>query len=306
MRIVLKAHAKLNLDLRVLGRREDGYHELRTIFQTIALHDTVVIEETPRQRFSLVGDGSTMPLDASNLAWKAAAALWKALGRKGEPAGVRLTIRKRIPSQAGLGGGSSDAAAALIGLQRVWRASLRAPDLLSLAATLGADVPFFLVGGTALGLARGDDVYPLIDLPPRDVVIVRPSFGVSTRDAYAWLSASRSPRDRDETGRPNVYANDFEAVVEEKHPEIREIREQLRRLGATVSRLSGSGSAVFGAFDTSARAKKAAAALQRRDRMVVHSRTVQRSPKQRDFAAILAARGLDADAPHLSPRRRIL
>ena len=196
MRIVLKAHAKLNLDLRVLDRREDGYHELRTIFQTIALHDTVVIEETPRQRFSLVGDGSTMPLDASNLAWKAAAALWKALGRKGEPAGVRLTIRKRIPSQAGLGGGSSDAAAALIGLQRVWRASLRAPDLLSLAATLGADVPFFLVGGTALGLARGDDLYPLIDLPPRDVVIVRPSFGVSTRDAYAWLSASRSPRRR--------------------------------------------------------------------------------------------------------------
>ena len=90
MRIVLKAHAKLNLDLRVLDRREDGYHELRTIFQTIALHDTVVIEETPRQRFSLVGDGSTMPLDASNLAWKAAAALWKALGRKGEPAGVRI------------------------------------------------------------------------------------------------------------------------------------------------------------------------------------------------------------------------
>ncbi|HET7219472.1 MAG TPA: 4-(cytidine 5'-diphospho)-2-C-methyl-D-erythritol kinase [Vicinamibacterales bacterium] len=305
MRIVLKAHAKLNLDLRVLGRREDGYHELRTIFQTIALHDTVVIEAMPRQRFSLIGDGSVMPLDGSNLAWKAAAALWKALGRKGKPAGVRLTIRKRIPSQAGLGGGSSDAAATLVGLQKLWRASLRAPDLLSVAATLGADVPFFLVGGTALGLARGDDVYPLIDLPPRDVVIVRPSFGVSTMDAYAWLSASRSPRGRYETDRPSRYGNDFEAVVEEKHPELREIRERLRRFGATVARLSGSGSAVFGVFDTPARAKKAAAALQRRDWIVAQSRTVPRSPRQRDFAAILAERGLGASASHLSPRRRI-
>src|SRR6185436_10934583 len=105
---VLKAHAKVNLDLRVLGRRADGYHDLRTVFQALALHDTLVIEPAPRQSLSLVGDASSMPLGEDNLAWKAAAALWDALGRGGEPRGVRIAIRKRIPPQAGLGGGSRD------------------------------------------------------------------------------------------------------------------------------------------------------------------------------------------------------
>jgi 4-diphosphocytidyl-2-C-methyl-D-erythritol kinase len=289
MRIVLKAHAKLNLDLRVLGRREDGYHELRTIFQAIALHDTLVIESTPRRAFTLHGDASAMPLDEQNLAWKAAAALWAAIGRTGSPVGVRVTVRKRIPTQAGLGGGSSDAAATLQGLHRLWRARLNARELLSLATTLGADVPYFLVGGTALGLARGDDVYPLIDLPVRDIVIVQPDFGIATRDAYDWLAAGRAGASASSVDRSDGFTNDFEAVVEKQHPEIRQIRERLLQLGASVARMSGSGSAVFGLFDTPARARRAAAALRRSHWAVMQTRTARRTVNQRDFAGILAS-----------------
>ncbi len=310
MRMVLKAHAKLNLDLRVLGRRDDGYRELRTIFQTIALHDTLAIESAPREAFSLHGDASVMPLGDENLAWKAAAALWTAIGRKGPPMGARVTIRKRIPTQAGLGGGSSDAAATLVGLHRLWRGRLPALEMLTLAATLGADVPFFLLGGTALGLARGDDVYPLIDLPAWEVVIVRPAFGVSTKDAYAWLAAARSKRRASD--RANVitparggFVNDFEAVVEARHPEIREIRGQLMGLGATLARLSGSGSAVFGVFASLGRARRAADALRRTDWLVLHTKTVGRASKQRDFATITLSGGACRPAAHLSGRRPI-
>jgi 4-diphosphocytidyl-2-C-methyl-D-erythritol kinase len=295
-RLTLKAHAKLNLDLRVGSRRADGYHELRTIFQTIALHDTLVIEST-RKPVAVAGDASAMPLGEDNLAWKAAAALWHAMGRTGLPMGARITIRKRIPAQAGLGGGSSDAAATLAGLNRLWREPVAPHALVSLAATLGADVPFFLVGGSALGLGRGDEIYPLIDLPSRDVVIVRPSFGISTRDAYAWLADARS------TGSANVvplvaerssegFANDFERVVEARHPEIQEIRQRLMRLGAKAARMSGSGSAVFGVFDTPGRARRAEAQLHRPEWTVIRTRTIRRPPKQREFAAIIVSGGI--------------
>jgi 4-diphosphocytidyl-2-C-methyl-D-erythritol kinase len=293
MRLTLRAHAKLNLDLRVGGRRADGYHELRTIFQTVALHDTLVIESTPRKPFTIAGDASAMPLGEDNLAWRAAAALWHAIGRAGLPIGARITIRKRIPAQAGLGGGSSDAAATLAGLNRLWREPIAPLALVSLAATLGGDVPFFLVGGTALGLGRGDEIYPLIDLPSHDVVIVRPSFGVSTKDAYAWLADARSTppgngvalAERSYDG----FANDFERVVEAHHPEIQEIRQRLQRLGAKTARMSGSGSAVFGLFATTAGARRAEIKLRRPEWTVIRTRTSRRQPKQREFAAIIAS-----------------
>ena len=294
MRVTLRAHAKLNLDLRVGGRRADGYHELRTIFQTVALHDTLVIESTPRKPFTIAGDASAMPLGEDNLAWRAAATLWRAIGRAGPPMGARMTIRKRIPAQAGLGGGSSDAAATLAGLNRLWREPIAPPALVSLAATLGADVPFFLVGGSALGLGRGDEVYPLIDLPSHDVVIVRPPFGVSTKDAYAWLADARStPPGKDVAlgakRSDEGFANDFERVVEAHHPEIQEIRQRLQRLGAKIARMSGSGSAVFGLFETAAGARRAEAKLRRPEWTVIRTRTSRRQPKQREFAAIIAS-----------------
>jgi 4-diphosphocytidyl-2-C-methyl-D-erythritol kinase len=231
------------------------------------------------------------------------------MGRSGQPAGARVAIRKRIPTQAGLGGGSSDAAATLAGLNRAWRRPLAPGALLSLAATLGADVPFFLVGGMALGLGRGDEVHPLIDLPSRDVVIVRPAFGVATKDAYAWLSEARARQadlEADAAHRSgDGFGNDFERVVEARHPEIRRIRERLLRLGATVARMSGSGSAVFGLFETAPHACRAAAQLQRPDWTVVQTRTLRRAPKQREFAAIVASEGIGQRSRHLSGRRRI-
>src|SRR4029079_4602608 len=160
-RVRLRAHAKINLDLRILGVRPDGYHELRTIFQTIALHDVVTVESR-RGAFELDGDAALMPLDRTNLAWRAADLLWRAAGKRGSPSGARIVIDKRIPSQAGLGGGSSDAAASLVGLNRVWRLGLSQARLMAIGAALGADVPFFIARGTAFGLGRGYETYPLV------------------------------------------------------------------------------------------------------------------------------------------------
>ena len=190
LKLTVRAHAKVNLDLRVLGVRADGYHELRTVFQTIELHDTLVCTEKPGP-FTLTCRMANVPLDASNLIWKAGAALWTALGRSGEPRDTVIRIDKKVPLQAGLGGGSADAAAALMALGRLWGG---APLTLlrEVGATIGADVPFFLSGGTALGLGRGEEVYPLVDLPPHFVVVVRPPFGVSTAEAYAWYDEDRT------------------------------------------------------------------------------------------------------------------
>ena len=181
MRFTVRAHAKVNLDLRILGTRPDGYHELRTVFQSIELHDTLVCAERPGP-FSLKSRSAAIPLDHTNLVWIAAASLWKALGRAGEPTDTQVTLDKVIPLQAGLGGGSADAAAALLAFARLWGG---APLTLlrEIATGIGGDVPFFLSGGTALGLGRGEEIYPLVDLPPHWIVIVQPAYGVSTAEA---------------------------------------------------------------------------------------------------------------------------
>ena len=157
--IVVRAHAKVNLDLRVLGSRPDGYHELRTVFQSIELHDTLVCSDRPGP-FAIESETAGLPLDESNLIWKAAAGLWSALGRAGAPADTVVALEKVIPLQSGLGGGSADAAAALRACARLWGGAPM-PLLREVAAGLGADVPFFLSGGTALGLGRGEEIYPL-------------------------------------------------------------------------------------------------------------------------------------------------
>jgi 4-diphosphocytidyl-2-C-methyl-D-erythritol kinase len=274
----LRASAKINLDLRVLGRRADGYHALQTIFQTLELHDTVIVEPS-RGPFVLHGDPLLMPIDRSNLVWRAAEALWRASGRSGEARGARVTVVKRIPAQAGLGGGSSDAAAALVGLSRAWRLGEDVDALTPVAAGLGADVPFFLMGGSALGLGRGGDLYPLVDRGPRLVVLVLPAFGVSTADAYRWLAedrvASGWTAGDDTSGGP--ARNDLEAPVERRHPEIARIRDTLTALGAEAARMSGSGSAVFGLFTGERAARAAARRLGKAGYRVVVTRTRKRS-----------------------------
>jgi 4-diphosphocytidyl-2-C-methyl-D-erythritol kinase len=290
MRLTLRASAKINLDLRVLGRRPDGYHDVRTILQTLALHDTLVVESS-REAFVLEGDAAEMPLDRTNLVWRAAEALWRAGGRRGLPRGARVRVVKRIPSRAGLGGGSSDAAAALVALNRVWGIDASPGDLAPVAAALGADVPFFLMGGTALGVGRGEHLYPLEDLSPRYVVLALPGFGVSTADAYRWLAADRRASGASRAGRAAVWAgwpevlsrgrNDLEAPVERRHAAIRRIRGRLGRAGAETARMSGSGSAVFGLFRAEGPARRAAAGLAVAGARVILTRTRTRSPAER-------------------------
>src|SRR4030095_9235707 len=190
--MTVRAHAKINLDLRVLGTRPDGFHELRTVFQALALHDTV--ECIPREGpFAIECDAAGVPLDRANLVWRAADALWRSLRRDGPVRDVLVRIQKRIPLQGGLGGGSTDAAATLLGLTHAWRVPVRGNQLVDVASTLGADVAFFLSGGTALGLGRGDEIYSLADLPRHWVVLLIPGFGVATVDAYGWYDAERDP-----------------------------------------------------------------------------------------------------------------
>ncbi len=253
----VRAHAKINLDLRVLGARLDGFHELRTVFQAIALHD--VLTFVPRiGPFAIECDTAGIPLDSSNLIWKAADLLWRALRRQGPVRDVVARIEKRIPLQAGLGGGSADAAAALVGLARLWNAGVRPAQLTDLGVTLGADVPFFLSGGTALGLGRGDEVYPLADLPRHWVVLLIPGFGVATSDAYGWYDADRVRGEmvrRDPQYVPGPWPsraaqmiNDLEAPIARHHPEIDQMKAVLRRAGAAAAAMTGSGSTVFGLF----------------------------------------------------------
>lgn len=265
----IRAHAKINLDLRVLGTRADGYHELRTVFQAIALHDTLTC--VPREgAFAIECAAPGVPLDRANLIWRAADTLWHALRRPGPLRDVAVRVEKRIPLQAGLGGGSADAAAALIGLAHLWQAPVGPTQLVDVAAVLGADVPFFLSGGTALGLGRGDEIYPLADLPRHWIVLVVPGFGVSTRDAYAWYDSERD-MDRDAARAPQYVPgpwptraaqmiNDLEVPTARRHPEIDQMKAALRRAGAVAAAMSGSGSAVFGLFQ---RREDAAAAAGR-------------------------------------------
>ena len=178
----LKSYAKINLGLEVLGQLEDGYHELRTLFQTVDLADDLLLRPR-REGVKVVCAHPLVPSDGTNLAARAAELL---RGYAGVKRGVEVEIRKRIPVGGGLGGGSSNAAAVLMGLDRMWRLGLGPDGLHLLARKLGADVPYFLVGGTALGLGRGDDIYPLAELPRVNVVMIRPGFGVSTVEAYRW------------------------------------------------------------------------------------------------------------------------
>jgi 4-diphosphocytidyl-2-C-methyl-D-erythritol kinase len=291
--VSIRAFAKINLTLRITERRPDGYHGLRTVLQSIGMHDTLTFVGEPGP-FRIECDDPACPTDRTNLVWRAAAMVWHAAGRRGDVRDVAVRIAKRIPLQAGLGGGSSDAAAAIRGLAALWR--LRLPDGAQhqMAARLGADVPFFFQGGTAVGVDRGDLLFPLIDLTPRWLTVVVPSFGVSTKDAYGWFdddgrpaapaairqpSSGRRLRLEDEWLRflpPSERGNDLQAPVAARHPAITRIVRALRRGGAVHAAMSGSGSAVFGMFASRTAAERAARELMTAKRRAVVTPTINR------------------------------
>jgi 4-diphosphocytidyl-2-C-methyl-D-erythritol kinase len=279
----VRAFAKINLSLRVLGTRADGYHELRTIFQSIALHDTLTIRAA-RGPFRLTCDDPDCPSDRTNLIWQAAERTWRAAGRRGVPRDAVVDLKKRIPMEAGLGGGSSGAAAALRAFGRLWRVD--EPRIRAIGRALGADVPYFFEGGSVLGLERGDLLFPLIDHLAAWVVLVLPNFGVSTKDAFEWWDADRKgtkvtkdgtndTKDTEETG------NDLQKPVMARHPQIGRIVAALRRAGAGGAAMTGSGSTVFGLFGSETAASKAARAVAARSRRTLVTRTLNRPQYQR-------------------------
>jgi 4-diphosphocytidyl-2-C-methyl-D-erythritol kinase len=279
----IPAYAKINLHLGVIGIRPDGYHELRTIFQAISLHDTLEMERVRRPGIDLVISGAALDPGPTNLVWRALDTLSRELGLGG---GWRVRLEKQIPMAAGLGGGSSDAAAALRGGLRLAKRPLEPERLPELAAGLGADVPFFLVGGRALGVGRGDEVYPLEDGPRHAVLVVFPAgIEVPTRDAYAWVDRRLTKRSaphrlwvscaRSWNLGDARLENDFEAAVIHRFPRLGEIKYQLLKMGAAGAALAGSGSAVYGLFRNPAQARRAARQFQR-DRIFV-ARTLTRA-----------------------------
>jgi 4-diphosphocytidyl-2-C-methyl-D-erythritol kinase len=264
----LPAFAKINLCLHVLGRRPDGYHELRTIFQSISLHDTLELSLSDSPGITLETNDSALPLGRENLVYRALEAIGGEIGFRG---GVHARLEKRIPVARGLGGGSSDAAAALIAMLRLTKKRVPLERLMEIGASLGADVPFFLFGGRALATNRGDEIYPLTDAPKRSILVISPrGIGVSTKDAYQWISEELTNRPKPPNiwgfcalcwSRPGSVSNDFEGPVFSRHPRLGEIRAGLLKRGAADAALAGSGSAVFGVFRNPAQARRAARAF---------------------------------------------
>lgn len=260
------AFAKLNLGLRVLFRRPDGYHELRTVFQTISLADRIDISYAPARKTRIAVHG--MPEIPDNLVERAARRL---LEESKIHADIGFSLKKNIPMGAGLGGGSSDAAAVLLALPVLSGKSVPADRLHSLATELGSDVPFFLYGGTAFGQGRGEELYPLPDQRNACGLLIVPDVHSSTAEAYRDLSGTltsialqnklRSFQKavwRGATGDGiAVEENDFEPVVFARHRGLREIKEHLLRLGAQSASMTGSGSAIFGIFAETSQRKRA-------------------------------------------------
>lgn len=263
----LPSFAKINLFLKVLGKRRDGYHELCTAFQTISLHDELNFTEAPG--LTLVCADRELASDENNLVLRAARALRE---HSGTERGARIALEKRIPYPGGLGGGSSNAAVTLLGLATLWELDIGTRELLGIAAALGSDVPYFLYGGTALGRGRGTVIEPVRDQPEMRLAVVTPPVPVPTAEAYRRMAAPdltntdpksilkicRDDAEKLDSGRLK-FTNDFEPVVFGIEPEIKAVRDRLLELDATTALLSGSGASVFAIFDNDDKRREALA-----------------------------------------------
>jgi 4-diphosphocytidyl-2-C-methyl-D-erythritol kinase len=268
-RLVLSAAAKVNLALEVLGKRSDGYHEITTVMQTVDLVDRLTLEDA--DTLELSARGASVPTDATNLALRAAVALREAAGLA---RGVRITLDKRIPVAAGLGGGSADAAAVLLGLNRLWGLRWPRARLDTIAIGLGMDVPFFLGGGGALATGRGEQLEP-IEAGGSALVLVNPRFGSSTAEVYGRvtpmmysdgkraLALVEALRSRRAARIATSLYNGLEAAVAPIHPEIGRMEAALLAAGALGAAMSGSGPTVFGVARSFEHARQIRARLAR-------------------------------------------
>lgn len=263
--ISLNAHAKINLSLDVLNKREDGYHNLQMIMQTIQLHDTISIHEIP-SGVEIECDAPYVPNNSTNIAYKAAEAM---INKYKLDAGVRIVIEKKIPVAAGLAGGSTDAAAVLKGINILFNLGIEQNELMQIGKTIGADVPYCVMGGTALAEGIGEKLTPLAPLGKIPIILIKPKVGVSTAWVYKTLDLDKVSK------RPNTekiisalvkkdikyiaenMCNVLEEVTINKYPMIKKIKKNLLHKGAIGSMMSGSGPTVFGIFENEEKAKKA-------------------------------------------------
>jgi 4-diphosphocytidyl-2-C-methyl-D-erythritol kinase len=275
-----RAFAKVNLGLRILDRRPDGFHELRTVYQTISLADRIALEWSPGRAAKIELECNRKDLETpENLVVRAAQALLERTGSRGK---LRIRLEKRVPEGAGLGGGSSDAAAALTGLTRLLSKPPAPETLAEIAAGLGSDVPFFLQGGRAVGVGRGEEVYPLPEPPKQWLLLLAPQVHSSTPEAYRELAKARQgsltpldkpriinvfssgigvPGGREAQSPAGALANDFEEIIFHRFPKLAALKSRLIEVGARDSALSGSGSALFGLFATRQAAEDARGGL---------------------------------------------
>jgi 4-diphosphocytidyl-2-C-methyl-D-erythritol kinase len=265
--LTTKAPAKLNIRLKITGQRPDGYHELVSIMVPVTLFDEIRISPAA-EGIHLVTVGNPVPADETNLVFRAAEAF---LSRLGIRRGLSIELSKRIPVAAGLGGGSSDAAATLVTLNQIFFHPLSQPELVDMAVRLGSDVPFFLKAGPCLATSIGEVLEPLNGWPPWWYVIVAPPFAVSTAWAYGHFRLKLTSSEPEyilntlKNGRfepRDLLENDLEAVTVKRFPVIETIKEQLMAAGAEGALMTGSGPCVFGVFQSEAEASSARAKIE--------------------------------------------
>ena len=287
--MIIRSFAKINLALAVPGRRPDGYHNIETVFQAIDLSDE--LEFRPSAEISLTCEDLPDVPEKDNIVWKAAVSIAERAGaeRTGEKRGAAITLRKKIPFGAGLGGGSGNAAATLLGLCRFWNFNISNAELHEIASAIGSDVPFFLTGGAAIGRGRGEILTELPDFQQEHLVVIFPGVSVSTASAYRALNlgltfADSDPRIQTFLGlavnggswRAGIF-NDFETAILPAYPEIAEAKSFLEKQGAISTLLSGSGSSVFGFFFDEESARAAAAAVNRANWRAFPAKTLTRA-----------------------------
>jgi 4-diphosphocytidyl-2-C-methyl-D-erythritol kinase len=265
----LNAYAKINLTLDVLGDRPDGYHDIETVLHTVELHDTIILREDG-EGISLRCASPDVPVETQNIVHRAATLLRETFQI---PRGVEIELSKQIPVASGLGGGSSDAAVTLLGLAQMWKLRLDEGQLIELGSKIGSDVPFFLIGGAALALGRGERVRMLPPLPTTWVVIARPTVPITSEWAYKALDHGavrrhpdtqgvvRALEAEDPRGVGRMLCNVFEDVVIAHHPVVGTIRDRMTAMGPLGVSLSGTGPAVFAMAANESAAKELAAAL---------------------------------------------
>lgn len=264
--IELKALAKINLGLDVLGRRQNGYHDVRMIMQSVCLYDEVKIERTKETGIEVSTNLSFLPTGEDNIAYKAAKLLSDEFQIKD---GVKITLNKHIPVAAGLAGGSSNAAAVLFGMNRLFRLGLGRQELMDRGICLGADVPYCIMRGTVLAEGIGEELSPLPKMPKCTVLIAKPPVSVSTKIVYEALDAGKITEHPDIDGIifglekgdlkeiAGAMGNVLEKVTIPMHPVIEEIKQEMKDAGALNAMMSGSGPTVFGLFENRAKAKEA-------------------------------------------------